>query len=102
MNGADIWLKNRILAPGYYWKAVCDPINKQSIFFFAKNNVGNVDDVKEKGCSNVKQTKKYGVIKCTSISNAEAKLPDFHKNCKPEEEGIEFKEYILTHSKMFF
>ena len=85
---------------------MCDPVNKQSIFFFAENNVGNVDDVKEKGCSKVKQTKKYGVIKCDSISNAEAtfgKLPDFHKkNCIPEEEGIKFKEYILTHSKMFF
>lgn len=49
MNGAVVWLNKRVLAPGYYWKTVCDPIKKQSIFFFAKNNVGNVDDVKVEG-----------------------------------------------------
>ena len=74
-------------------------------FFFAENNVGNVDDVQEKGCFNIKQTKRYGVIKCDSISNAEAKfgkLPDFHKtNCKPDEGGSKFKEYVMTKYKMF-
>ncbi|CAH3196185.1 unnamed protein product, partial [Porites evermanni] len=103
LNGAVVWLNNRVLAPGYYWKAVCDPINKQSIFFFAENNVGNVDNVQEKGCFNIKQTKRYGVIKCDSISNAEAKfgkLPDFHKtNCKPDEGGSKFKEYVMTNNK---
>ena len=104
MNGAVVWLNNRVLAPGYYWKAVCDPINKQSIFFFAENNVGNVDNVQEKGCFNIKQTKRYGVIKCDSISNAEAKfgkLPDFHeKNCIPKQVGSEFESHIKKH-KMF-
>ena len=104
MNGVAVWLNNRVLAPGYYWKAVCDPVNKESIFFFAENNVGNVDDVQVKGCFNLKQTKKYGVIKCDSISNAAikfGKLPEFHKeNCKPEEvgtEGSKIKKYIMNH-----
>lgn len=49
MNGAVIWLNSgRVLAPEYYWKAVCDPIKKQSIFFYAENNIGNVDLTKAK------------------------------------------------------
>ena len=27
-NGKEIWLKNRVKVPGYYWKAVCYPGNK--------------------------------------------------------------------------
>ena len=107
MNGVAVWLNNRVLAPGYYWKAVCDPVNKESIFFFAENNVGNVDDVQVKGCFNLKQTKKYGVIKCDSISNAAikfGKLPEFTQNCKPEEvgtEGSKIKKYIIDHQMSF-
>ena len=109
MNGAAVWLNNRVLAPGYYWKAVCDPINKQSIFFFAENNVGNVEDVQEKGCFKIEQTKKYGVIKCDSISNAKediAKkfgyLPNFNeKNCEPDKVGSKFMEYVMTQYNRF-
>lgn len=109
LNGVAVWLNNRVLAPGYYWKAVCDPINKQSIFFFAENNVGNVDDVQEKGCFKIKQTKKYGVIKCDSISNAKGDiakkfgyLPSFNeKNCEPDKVGSTFMEYVMTQYNRF-
>ena len=76
---------------------------RNPFFFFAENNVGNVDDVKVKGCFNLMQTKKDGVIKCDSISNAAikfGKLPEFTQNCKPEEvgtEGSKIKNYIMNH-----
>lgn len=101
MNGAVIWLNNRVLAPKYYWKAVCDPVKKQSIFFYAENNIGNVDEKKEFGCAKKPQTKKRGVIMCLSISNAKqnnlfGKLPDFHDNCNPSEIGSIFKDRIAN------
>ena len=107
MNGAVIWLNSgRVLAPQYYWKAVCDPIKKQSIFFYAENNIGNVDLTKATGCKYAQkaQTKREGLIMCVSISYATkmkifGKLPDFHdENCKPEEVGIIFQKCI-AHAK---
>ena len=51
---------------------MCDPVNKQSIFFYAENNIGNVDTEKDEqnGCAKKAQTKKNGVIMCLSISAA--------------------------------
>ena len=101
MKGATIRLNQRVLAPKYYWKAVCDPVNKQSIFFYAENNIGNVDEGKDEGnnCAKKAQTKKNGVIMCLSISAAKqvnlfGKLPDFHENCTPDNIGDIFKKCI--------
>ena len=103
MKGATIWLNQRVLAPKYYWKAVCDPVNEQSIFFYAENNIGNVDTEKdeENACAKKAQTKKNGVIMCLSISAAKeeklfGKLPDFHNNCKPSEIGSTFMKCIAN------
>lgn len=80
---------------------MCDPIKKQSIFFYAENNIGNVDLTKAIGCDYAKaQTNREGVIMCVSISDAKkmkifGKLPDFHdENCKPKEVGIIFQKCI--------
>ena len=82
---------------------MCDPVNKQSIFFYAENNIGNVDTEKdeENGCAKKAQTKKNGVIMCLSISAAKeeklfGKLPDFHNNCKPSEIGSTFMKCIAN------
>jgi len=37
----DIKLNERVLVPKWYWKAVCDPVEKQSVFFLGENT--NVD-----------------------------------------------------------
>ena len=80
---------------------MCDPVNKQSIFFYAENNIGNVDIEKDEqnGCAKKAQTKKNGVIMCRSISVAKqenlfGKLPDFHDNCNPSIIGNTFTDCI--------
>lgn len=75
----------------------------QSIFFYAENNIGNVDEEKDEknGCFKKAQTKKNGVIMCLSISDAKqknlfGKLPDFHDNCNPSKIGSIFKDGIAN------
>ena len=96
-----VWLNGRVLAPAWYWKAVCDPFNKQSIFFLARNNIGDaVTNRKEMGCFDREQTSKRGVITCQSIDSARKlpmthfQLPIFDKNCKPSVVGERFKAVI--------
>ena len=57
MSEAVIWLNDRVLAPKYYWKAVIDPVNKQPIFFYAENNIGNVDETKDEKMVALKRPK---------------------------------------------
>ena len=77
MNGQVVRL-NKVLAPAWFWKAVCDPFNRQSIFFLARNNIGDKDtDTQEMGCFDTRQTSKWGVITCQSIDSAR-KLPMEH------------------------
>ena len=94
-------LNRRVLAPAWYWKAVCDPFNKQSIFFLARNNIGGaVTDRQEIGCFDRRQTSKWGVITCQSIDSARNlrmehfQLPIFDKNCKPSVVGESFRDVI--------
>lgn len=68
-----------------------------------------MDNVQEKGCFKIKQTKKYGVIKCDSISNAKGDiarkfgyLPAFNeKNCEPDKVGSEFRKYVMDRDENF-
>ena len=97
-----IRLNGRVLAPAWYWKAVCDPFNKQSIFFRAKNNIGDAKTVKkEDGCFGMTQTSKFGFVTCQSIDSARKdvemqpfQLPIFDKNCNPSVKGEGFKTVI--------
>jgi hypothetical protein len=96
-NGADLKLNNRVVVPKWYWKAVCDPIAKESIVFVAQNNVGDKSKVKENKCG-IDQTSERGVILCYSYEDArkeadylDFKLPPFHKtNCQPSIKGANF------------
>jgi len=60
------------VAPEWYWKAVCDPFHKQSIFFLARNNIGDASTEKFKGCFDKPQTSKRGIITCLSMGEAKA------------------------------
>ena len=100
-NDQVIRLNARVLAPAWYWKAVCDPFNKQSIFFLARNNIGDADAVtQQNGCFAKRQTSKFGIVTCQSIDSARAlqmqhfQLPIFDANCNPSEVGGRFKAVI--------
>ena len=95
-----------MLAPRWYWKAVCDPIDKQSIFFWAENDVNEKYGF-EKGCYGAVQEKERGVIKCKSLDkgretfkNFKIYIPEFHKeNCVTSKGGEAFIAYILKYLK---
>lgn len=94
-------LNKRVLAPAWYWKAVCDPFNRQSIFFLARNNIGDADTAtQESGCFDRRQTSKWGVITCQSIDSARKlsmkhfQLPIFDNNCNPSVVGEKFKAAV--------
>lgn len=100
-GGQVVRLNGLVLAPAWYWKAVCDPFNKQSIFFLARNNIGDADNVtQEIGCFDRRQTSMFGVITCQSIDSARAlgmehfQLPIFDKNCNPSVVGEGFRKVI--------
>ena len=100
-NNQVVRLNARVLAPAWYWKAVCDPFNKQSVFFLARNNIGDADAVtQQNGCFDKRQTSKLGVITCQSIDSARAlqmqhfNLPIFDKNCNPSVLGEGFRAVI--------
>lgn len=103
LNGDPILLNGRVVAPRWYWKAVCDPVLKQSIFFRAENHVGEKDKDTVLGCFGKVQTERRGIINCMSLKKAKDlvmenfDLPDFHeKNCNPSVIGEGFKPYILN------
>ena len=90
----------KTVIPKYYWKAVCDPGAKQSIFFVAENNVGNTskNKVVSPSCFNKKMTEEKGVLECKSISQAAgqySQVPDFHPgNCGTNKKGTFLKPYL--------
>ncbi|XP_044182632.1 uncharacterized protein LOC122963281 [Acropora millepora] len=99
-NGQVVKL-NKVLAPAWFWKAVCDPFNRQSIFFLARNNIGDKDTVtQEMGCFDTRQTSKWGVITCQSIDSARKlpmehfQPPIFDNNCNPSVVGEGFNSVI--------
>lgn len=94
---------NNVLAPQWYWKAVCDPVDKQSIFFWGDNTIADTADNpgRVKGCFDILQQKKNGVINCFSLKDAKEKfkkdfkIPEFHeKNCVPSTIGTNFRAVL--------
>ena len=84
---------NQVQTPKYFWKAVCDPTEKESVLFYAENPVGIVDT------NGVGQTESKGVIECTSISMAKTEfvVPNFNaNNCDPSATGLTDLTSILT------
>ena len=90
----------RTVVPKYFWKAVCDPVVRQSIFFIAENNVEvrSTIKVKSASCFGMTMTKDRGVIECESISEAVGRcvrnwwhgisIPDFDSvNCGTATKG---------------
>ena len=93
-GATNILLNNRVQTPKYFWKAVCDPTEKESVLFYAENPVGIVDRKRRRGCNGAEQTKSRGVIECTSISMAKR---DFNaNNCVPSATGLRDLTSILT------
>lgn len=98
--------------PLYYWKAVCDPLHLQSIFFYARNPTDKARaDKRERGCEEGQQTQTSGIVMCNSIDDgiqaiekdvpgAILKIPEFtrKKACKPNEMGALFTGYIRGHA----
>ena len=109
-QGNEIKLNGRVVAPKWYWKAVCDPIAQQSVFFLGENTIGDLDEKamegQVKGCYDKLQTKRLGIISCYSLNDVknikELKLklmghfqiPTFHEtNCVPSKIGGNFKYF---------
>ena len=97
-DGTVIKLNKKVLAPKYYWKAVCDPSINASVVFVAQNPIGNINATPTKGCNNLMQSPKLGVIQCFSLNEAASStgqfssdnfvLPPFHSvNCDPTKRG---------------
>ena len=89
-----------LVCPEWYWKAVCDPVKKQSVFFLRENTITDTEDNQKevKGCFKIKQHKHSGVINCFSLNDAKTtfkrmfQIPDFHvKNCDPSKIGDDFR-----------
>lgn len=99
-NGEVISLKRRVLTPRWFWKAVCDPVAKQSIAFVGENSVGIASQAKAKGCNMIEQTKDKGIIYCMSHKEASRKFEDFklppfqEKNCKRSEKGTFMDKFL--------
>ncbi|CAH3167577.1 unnamed protein product [Porites lobata] len=110
--GEEIKLNQRVVVPLYYWKAVCDPLHLQSIFFYARNPTDTARaDKQERGCEEGEQTQTSGIVMCKSIDDgiqaiekdvpgAILKIPEFtrKKACKPNEMGALFTGYIRGHA----
>ena len=98
-GATNILLNNQVQTPKYFWKAVCDPTEKESVLFYAENPVGIVDRKRRRGCNGAEQTQSKGVIECTSISMAkrEFAVPNFNaNNCVPSTTGLKDLTSILT------
>ena len=97
----NILLNSQVQTPKYFWKAVCDPTEKESVLFYAENPVGIVDKKRRRGCNGAEQTKSKGVIECISIISVKGKrefvVPNFNaKNCVPSATGLRDLTSILT------
>ncbi|XP_028413071.1 uncharacterized protein LOC114535923 isoform X2 [Dendronephthya gigantea] len=105
-NGHTLLLNKRVVAPGYYWKAVCDPVANQSEVLVAANPTGDSGTGKEYGCDiNQKpqkpQTRDRGIVNCYSLDELkkrpEAKyfnLPNFAAICNPQTRGTFLDPYL--------
>ena len=98
-GATNILLNSQVQTPKYFWKAVCDPTEKESVLFYAENPVGIVDTKRRRGCNSIQQTESKGVIECTSISKAKREfvVPNFSAiNCVPSDTGLRDLTSILT------
>ena len=95
-------LNKRVLVPKYYWKAVCDPAEKQSIVFVAVNPEGEGSKQKKSGCNDIQQTPDNGIINCYSLDSLKKreesqffKLPPFADDtCTPSNKGTFLDPYL--------
>lgn len=100
LSGEVIYLKRRVLTPRWFWKAVCDPVAKQSIVFVGENSVGIASQAKAKGCNMIEQTKDKGIVYCMSHQEASRKFENFklppfqEKNCKPSKKGTFMDNFL--------
>ncbi|CAH3167579.1 unnamed protein product [Porites lobata] len=100
LSGEVMYLKRRVLTPRWFWKAVCDPVAKQSIFFVGENSVGIASQAKAKGCNMIEQTKDKGIVYCMSHQKATRKFKEFklspfqEKNCKPSKKGTFMDNFL--------
>ncbi|XP_028413062.1 uncharacterized protein LOC114535923 isoform X1 [Dendronephthya gigantea] len=100
-NGHKLLLNERVVAPGYYWKAVCDPVAKQSEVFVAANPTGTSGTGKEAGCINKMQTRDKGIVNCYSLDELKLRpeaqyfnLPNFADICNPSKRGDFLDSYL--------
>ena len=99
-GGVNIRLRQRVEVPQFFWRAICDPSTSESIFFYAKNPVGEVaGNPKVAGCNGIMQDRAFGVIECTSVSSVSAQFNlqfSFGGNkCRPSTKGS-FMDSFLT------
>ncbi|KAJ7374446.1 hypothetical protein OS493_007552 [Desmophyllum pertusum] len=108
-KGDVIKLNKRVLAPKWYWKAVCDPIAKQSVFFFGENTIGDVNGMEgqqAKGCYGEVQTKKNGEVQNKKNGKVQTKKYGKVQNKKygkmqTKKLGV-IKCYSLSYAKKMF
>ena len=93
------------MVPKYFWKAVCDPVHSQSIFFYARNPTDVTTLNKRVSACFGQQTETSGVVMCDSINRGSvaierdvprANIPKFTLNraCAPDRLGDIFREFI--------
>lgn len=99
-------LNDRVYAPKYYWKVVCDPQAKkggQSVVIIAANNVGDDSSTKIESNWNPakKQTKKHGYIQLYSLDEANKifmvnnlHLPPLGRSCNPDKRGTFLDKFL--------
>ncbi|CAH3167576.1 unnamed protein product, partial [Porites lobata] len=97
-------LNGRVVVPKYFWKAVCDPVHSQSIFFYARNPTDVTTLNKRVSACFGQQTETSGVVMCDSINRGSAaierdvpraNIPKFTLNraCAPDRLGDIFREF---------
>jgi len=98
-GGVNIRLRRRVKVPQFFWRAICDPSTSESIFFYAKNPVGEVaGNPKVAGCNGIMQDTEFSVTECTSLSNVPAQFNlqfSFGNRCRPTTKGS-FMDSFLT------
>ena len=92
--------------PGYFWKAICDPVIEESVVFVAENPTGTEKNQLVGGCKlngvNPKlQSPKLGVLYCYSLESlkgnkvsAHFRLPPFANTCSPSKRGTFLDQYL--------
>ncbi|KXJ26721.1 hypothetical protein AC249_AIPGENE9314 [Exaiptasia diaphana] len=111
-NVVEVKLNNRVYAPTYYWKVVCDPqaptppgatTGGQSVVIMADNNIGDISDIQIESKWNPAkfQTKKRGFIQLYSLDEvnkifmvSNLHLPPLGSQCNPDKRGT-FLDSVL-------